>query len=143
MRQNRKGERMRKNVVIILTVGILCFAAGVLAGALGFGRPVVTPSDETTASTEKKQSETAATAVPEPETTTEQNVVKPNTNATQMQTAEQKDNYGKEDHGDSSNSSQPEPTPQPDPEPTPEPQPDPEPDNSGDGEDMEWSPDIM
>lgn len=92
----------------------------------------------------KAESEAASAAAAEQnKTTPKPNVVKPTTTPKPVQTQAPENNYEEEDNSSNNSQPEPEPQPQPEPEPEPEPQPEPEPDNSGDGEDMEWSPDIM
>ncbi len=97
----------------------------------------IAKAESEAASAAEKDKNTTKPAVTTP-AVTKPSVTKPNT--TQSQTAAKEDNYEEEDNDSSDNSQQ---QPEPEPEPEPQPEPEPEPDNSGDGEDLEWSDDIM
>lgn len=139
---------MNKNHVIILVIFIFCFGVAVLAGVMGAGSRKETTSGETTAQSENAETSKAQPSMDVLETETaaetESGSQKPtvgtdvNTSQTQVpeQTRAQKDDYGKGDDDSSSQSDS-------ETEHESEPKPQPDPDESGDGEDLEWTPDIM
>lgn len=134
---------MNNNRVMILAVCVLCLAVGIVIGVVGTGSRKETAPGEMATSSEATEAQ-SSTAVLETRTAlqTEPGTEKPTVNDTvsttqpPKQTQTQKDDVTK---GENDSSSQSEPETEPDREPTPEP----EPDESGDGEDLEWSPDIM
>lgn len=139
---------MNKNHVIILVIFIFCFGVAVLAGVMGAGSREEMTSGETTVQSEK--AETTKVQPPmdvlETETAAETKQgsqkatvgIDVNTSQTQVpeQSQTQKDDYGKGDDDSSSQSDS-------ETEHESEPKPQPDPDESGDGEDLEWTPDIM